>query len=75
MSGNYGAQSAKALRAEIRTYTVGDLRRREIQAELDLRQAEANARYLFWSVIMATLAAGGSMIAAIASLIALHYAK
>lgn len=75
MSGNYSEQSIKALRKEMRGYTVGDLRRKEIQAELDLRQAESNAHYLFWSIVMAVISAAGSMIAAIASWIAVLHSK
>ena len=62
----------KELLNKIRGYVVGDVRRKEFQAEFDLRQSRKNARYTLFAIIAAAISAGGSMIAAIASLFAIH---
>lgn len=59
----------KEIRNKMRGYAVGDPRRNELGAELDLRRDAINARYMFWSVIAAAIAAFAAMITAIISLI------
>ncbi|MGP8231238.1 MAG: hypothetical protein ACLQL2_01035 [Methylovirgula sp.] len=71
----YGEMSLEELRQEIRHYAVGDNRRTQIQAELDLRQAKNTENLLFWSTIAAAIAACGSMIAAIASVVVAFHSK
>jgi hypothetical protein len=64
--------STRELIEEVRGRTVGDFRRIESQAELDLRNAQSNGRFLFWSTIAAAFSAVASMVAAFASLWAIH---
>ena len=71
----YGELTSKELREKIRGFTVGDMRRKEIQAELDLRQMQTNSSYLFWTALAAAIAAVGSMITAIISLVLLLSSK
>jgi hypothetical protein len=47
-----------------------------LKAEVERRRARTNQRYTFWGVVFAAVAAFGSMIAAIASLlVTFHYPK
>jgi hypothetical protein len=70
--GNFSKWSLKELRAKERSFTVGDMRGAEIQAEIKRRLAQRNQWYILASVIAAAVSAFGSMIAAIASLLELH---
>ena len=66
--------SDKELASEMRKYAgFGDTRYPPLRAEFELRQAKYNTRYMFWATVAAAVAAIGSMVAAIASVIGLHY--
>ena len=64
--------SLKELRDREKTFSVGDLRGKEIRAEIDRREAKQAQRYVLAGVIAAAVSALASMIAAIASLMAIH---
>jgi hypothetical protein len=64
--------SLKELLREARSYAVGDMRRARIDAEIKLLMDQRNQRYVLAGVIAAAISATGSMVAAIASLMALH---
>src|SRR5689334_18124069 len=70
--GNFSAWALKELNEKERSFTVGDMRGAEIKAEIDRRMAQRNQRQLLTSTIAAAVSAIGSMIAAVASLIALY---
>jgi hypothetical protein len=72
--GNFSVWPLKELQAKARTFTVGDMRGKEIQAEIDRRLIERNQRYALAGTVAAAVSALGSMVAAIASLLAI-YAK
>ena len=69
----YGEMSLKELHAKIRGYTVGDMRRKEIQAEIDLRQSQSTARFTFWGMVAAAISAAAAIVAAVAGLMTLKW--
>lgn len=70
--GNFSEWPLKELLAKERTFTVGDMRGAELQAEITRRRSKRDRQYVLAGVIAAAISAFGSMIAAIASLLALH---
>jgi len=70
--GNFKEWSLKELIEKERSFTVGDMRGAELQAEINRRYAQRNQRYSLAGIFCAAVAALGSMIAAIASLMAIH---
>jgi hypothetical protein len=70
--GNFKEWPLKELIEKERSFTVGDMRGAELQAEINHRYALRNQRYSLAGIICAAVAAFGSMIAAIASLMAIH---
>ena len=60
------------LRTKERVYPIADEYGEEIRAEIIRRAALRNERYLLASVVVAAISALGSMIAAIATLLALY---
>ena len=60
------------LRTKERVYPIPDESGEEIRAEIIRRAALRNERYLLASVIVAAISALGSMIAAVATLLALY---
>jgi hypothetical protein len=71
--GNFSQWSLKRLIEKERSFTVGDMRGTELKAEIQRRFDARNQRYLLATLIAAATSAFGSMIAAIASLAALHF--
>jgi hypothetical protein len=71
--GNFSQWPLKELIAKERSFTVGDMRGTELKAEIQRRYDARNQRYLLATLIAAATSAFGSMIAAIASLAALHF--
>jgi hypothetical protein len=71
--GNFSEWPLKKLIEKERSFTVGDLRGTELKAEIQRRYDVRNQRYLLATLIAAATSAFGSMIAAIASLAALHF--
>jgi len=70
--GNFKEWSLKELIEKERSFTVGDMRGAELQAEIKRRYSQRNQWYSLAGIIFAAIAAFGSMIAAIASLISIH---
>jgi len=68
--GNFSQWSLKDLVEKERSFTVGDLRGAELQAEIKRWYDQPNQQYLLATLIAAAVSAFGSMIAAIASLAA-----
>jgi hypothetical protein len=71
--GNFSEWPLKKLIEKERSFAVGDLRGTELKAEIQRRYDARNQRYLRATLIAAAASAFGSMIAAIASLAALHF--
>jgi hypothetical protein len=49
------------------------LRRDELRAEMNRRSGRRSQRYILWATVFAAISAFGSMVAAIATLLALRH--
>jgi hypothetical protein len=70
--GNFSQWPLKELMEKERSFTVGDMRGEELKAEIQRRRAVQNQRYVRAGAFLAAISAVSSIIAAIASLLALH---
>ena len=71
--GNFSRWTDKKLAEAERQYPVGDLRGDELRAEINRRRGRSEHLYTLWATVAAAISALGSMIAAIASLLALRH--